>query len=177
MVLDTLYLYRGEKLTLEKALKGVSVKDDLDNIEVTSVKVKYEDDENLDNVDTDRIDTIVLNYEVTDSWGRSAYGSRFVSIISKSVSNDIEFYDEGGNNKLFSLKYNPISHGFYVTRNEKVSARTGENPETTLDTQAESQAEPEKEVVFRLNVFNTEGKSVGKLELSEEETLNDEAFN
>ncbi|MBQ3421390.1 MAG: DUF5011 domain-containing protein, partial [Romboutsia sp.] len=82
---------------------------------------------------------------------------------------------------LFSLKYNPISHEFDVTRNEEVSTRTGENPETAPDTETESQPqpepEPEKEVVFRLNVFNTEGKSVGKLELSEEELLNPSSFN
>ena len=136
---DTLYLYRGEKLDLNKAIKGVRVEDDLDNIEVTSIKVRYENDEDLGNVDTDKIGRIVLNYEVTDSWGRSTYGTRTVSIISKSVSNDIEFYDEGGNNELFSLKYNPISHEFDVIRNQKVTTRNEENPETAPDTETESQ--------------------------------------
>lgn len=166
---DTLYLYKGEQLTKQKALEGVSVKDDLDNIEASSIKVKYEDDENLGNVDTNNIDDIVLNYEVTDSWGRSFYGTRFVSIISKSVSNDIEFYDERGNNKLFSLKYNPISNEFDVTRNTQVTTRTEENPET--------KSQPQKNVVFRLNVFNDKGELVGKLELSEDDLLNPDSFN
>ena len=59
-----------------------------------------------------------MKYTVTDSWGRSATYNRTVSVISRSVSNDFEFYNEDGNNKVFSLKYNPISNIFDVTENK-----------------------------------------------------------
>ncbi|MDU7538080.1 MAG: hypothetical protein E7K67_13940, partial [Peptostreptococcaceae bacterium] len=59
-----------------------------------------------------QIGDIILTYEITDSWGRTTYGERIVSIISKSASNDIEFYSEDGRKRLFYLKYRPIEHGF-----------------------------------------------------------------
>ena len=198
---NTLYLYKGEDLTLDKAIKNISVEDDLDGtIASNAIEVKYDNKtngqlEDIGQVDTNTIGNIELNYKVTDSWGRSTSKIRKVSIISKSVSNDIEFYNEGGNTELFSLKYNPISHEFDVTINEEVSSRTGENtndnvdssqpgieqnPDSTPNTGTESQpqpdTEPENEVVFRLNIFNTTGEEVGKLELSEDELSNPISF-
>ena len=170
---NTLYIYRGEELTLEKARKDITVKDDLDDIKVDSIKVKFGDNENLSSIDTDTIGNIKLTYELTDSWGRTASRERVVSIISKSVSNDIEFYDESGQNKLLSLKYNPISHQFDITRNKEISKISKKNIDTNVDS---LQLSTEKVVVFRLNIFNTNGEEVGKLELSEDEILSEESL-
>ncbi len=70
----------------------------------------------LSSIDTTKIGDIILTYEITDSWGRTTYGERIVSIISKSASNDIEFYSENGRERLFYLKYRPIEHGFDFIR-------------------------------------------------------------
>ena len=72
----------------------------------------------LSSIDTTQIGDIILTYEITDSWGRTTYGERIVSIISKSASNDIEFYSENGRERLFYLKYRPIEHGFDFIRDE-----------------------------------------------------------
>ena len=78
--------------------------------------VKSEDGNKLSSIDTTQIGDIILTYEITDSWGRTTYGERIVSIISKSASNDIEFYSENGRERLFYLKYRPIEHGFDFIR-------------------------------------------------------------
>lgn len=261
---DILYVYKGNELTLDKALDGISASDDLDD-DIRDITVKYNGNalqRTANTINTNEIGNIKLTYEVTDSWGRTTSGERTLSIISKSVSNDIEFYDESGNNKLFSLKYNPISHEFDVTRNESIQPGEGgnqgteeqpptgedsqspeevppvENGEQALDEapptdennsdsnvdnneqipdtseavlnlesiegqeegqeqsgqgqeqpdqeQQEGQGQeqgqnqestPQKDVVFRLNVFNVNGQDVGKLELSEEDISSGEGFN
>ena len=110
---DILYLYSGETLDFQKAIEGINVKDDLDKkISKNELIVKSEDGNALSSIDTTQIGDIILTYEITDSWGRTTYGERIVSIISKSASNDIEFYSEDGRKRLFYLKYRPIEHGF-----------------------------------------------------------------
>ena len=110
---NILYLYSGEKLDIRKAIEGITVKDDLDKkISTDNLIVKSEDGNALSSIDTTQIGDIILTYEITDSWGRTTYGERIVSIISKSASNDIEFYSEDGSKRLFHLKYRPIEHGF-----------------------------------------------------------------
>ena len=110
---DILYLYSGETLDIRKAIEGITVKDDLDkNISTDNLIVKSEGGNDLSSIDTTQIGDIILTYEITDSWGRTTYGERIVSIISKSASNDIEFYSEDGSKRLFHLKYRPIEHGF-----------------------------------------------------------------
>ncbi|MFR4231708.1 immunoglobulin-like domain-containing protein, partial [Clostridium sp.] len=53
-----------------------------------------------------------------------------VSVISRSVSNDIEFYNKEGNENLFSLKYNPITNIFDVSKkgNNSINNGTENNP-------------------------------------------------
>ncbi|MFN8604534.1 MAG: hypothetical protein U0Z74_00310 [Romboutsia timonensis] len=106
---STLYLYKGDKLTLEKAMEGISATDDLDGDISNQIEVKYfnynGETQDLSDADTDSIGEFLLAYIATDSWGKKLLVTRTVSIISKSVSNDDRFYDESGNNKaiLFFL--------------------------------------------------------------------------
>ena len=247
---STLYLYKGDKLTLEKAREGISATDDLDgDISKNQIEVKYfnynGETQDLSDADTDSIGEFLLAYIATDSWGKRVLVTRTVSIISKSVSNDIEFYDESGNNKLFSFKYNPKINEFNVTKrienipnnppteteperpgpeqpdesqepengvqnpsqDEELaqSYTTESNPgsegevdgdgsdsttdtekppsddevteEPDLDIDSDMQVTPEEskpEIIFRLKVFNTKGKLVGTVELSDDEEFNNE---
>lgn len=247
---STLYLYKGDKLTLEKAREGISATDDLDgNISKDQIDVKYFNyngqTQDLSHADTNSIGEFLLAYIATDSWGKSVLVTRTVSIISKSVSNDIEFYDKSGNNKLFSFKYNPKINEFNVTKgienipnnppteteperpepeqpgesqepengvqnpsqDEELaqSYTTESNPgsegevdgdgsdsttdteqppsddevteEPDLDIDSDMQVTPEEskpEIIFRLKVFNTKGKLVGTVELSDDEEFNNE---
>ena len=247
---STLYLYKGDKLTLEKAREGISATDDLDgNISKDQIDVKYfnynGETQDLSRADTNSIGEFLLAYIATDSWGKRVLVTRTVSIISKSVSNDIEFYDESGNNKLFSFKYNPKINEFNVTKgienipNDHPTEAEPERPEpeqpgesqepengvqnpsqdeelaqsyttesnpgsegevdgdgsdsTTdteqppsddevteepdLDIDSDMQVTPEEskpEIIFRLKVFNTKGKLVGTVELSDDEEFNNE---
>lgn len=247
---STLYLYKGDELTLEKAMEGISATDDLDgNISKDQIDVKYfnynGETQDLSHADTNSIGEFLLAYIATDSWGKRVLVTRTVSIISKSVSNDIEFYDESGNNKLFSFKYNPKINEFNVTKrienipndppteteperpgpeqpdepqepengvqnpsqDEELaqSYTTESNPgsegevdgdgsdsttdtekppsddevteEPDLDIDSDMQVTPEEskpEIIFRLKVFNTKGKLVGTVELSDDEEFNNE---
>lgn len=237
---STLYLYKGDKLTLEKAMEGISATDDLDgDISKNQIEVKYfnynGETQELSQVNTNSIGEFLLAYIATDSWGKSVLVTRTVSIISKSVSNDIEFYDKSGKNKLFSFKYNPKINEFNVTKgienipndpsteaeperpepeqpNESQEPENGvQNPsqdeelaqsyttesnpgsegevdgdgsdsttdteEPDLDIDSDMQVTPEEskpEIIFRLKVFNTKGKLVGTVELSDDEEFNNE---
>ena len=138
-----LYVYKNDDITQAVATRDLEVKDDsgditLDSIEVTDVdgkivkpeksesnskskfkfKLKSEDSNENNYIKTDEIEEFKLNYKVTDAWGRSATYQRTVSVISRSVSNDIEFYNKEGNKNLFSLKYNPITNTFDVSKKE-----------------------------------------------------------
>ena len=172
-----LYVYKNDDITQEVATNGIEVKDDtneisLSSIEITDVdgrKLKGEDESKAkekfkfkifnkssdDYVETDEIRDFILNYKVTDAWGRSATYQRNVSVISKSASNDIEFYSSDGNNKLFSINYNPISNIFDV----KGGMVNEENFE-----------EQQNEIVFKLTVFNVDEEKVGEIQLTEAES-------
>lgn len=247
---STLYLYKGDELTLAKAMEGISATDDLDgDISKDQIDVKYFNHngqiQDLRHADTNSIGEFLLAYIATDSWGKRVLVTRTVSIISKSVSNDIEFYDKSGNNKLFSFKYNPKINEFNVTKgienipnnppteteperpepeqpgesqepengvqnpsqDEELaqSYTTESNPgsegevngdgsdsttdteqppsddevteEPDLDIDSDMQVTPEEskpEIIFRLKVFNTKGKLVGTVELSDDEEFNNE---
>ena len=174
-----LYVYKNDDITQEVATNGIEVKDDtneisLSSIEITDVdgrKLKGEDESKAKEkfkfkifnkssdgyVETDEIRDFILNYKVTDAWGRSATYQRNVSVISKSASNDIEFYSADGNNKLFSINYNPISNIFDV----KGGIVNEENFE-----------EQQNEIVFKLTVFNVDEEKVGEIQLTEAESRN-----
>ena len=174
-----LYVYKNDDITQEVATNGIEVKDDtneisLSSIEITDVdgrKLKGEDESKAkekfkfkifnkssdDYVETDEIRDFILNYKVTDAWGRSSTYQRNVSVISKSASNDIEFYSADGNNKLFSINYNPISNIFDV----KGGMVNEENFE-----------EQQNEIVFKLIVFNVDEEKVGEIQLTEAESRN-----
>ena len=138
-----LYVYKNDDITQAVATRGIEIEDDsgkvsIDSIEVTDVdgkrvkpeksesnskskfkfKLKSEDSNEDKYIKTDGIREFKLNYKVTDAWGRSATYQRTVSVISRSVSNDIEFYNNAGNENLFSLKYNPITNTFDVSKKE-----------------------------------------------------------
>ena len=174
-----LYVYKNDDITQEVATNGIEVKDDTDEISLSSIeitdvdgrKLKGEDESKAkekfkfkifnkssdDYVETDEIRDFILNYKVTDAWGRSATYQRSVSVISKSASNDIEFYSADGNNKLFSINYNPISNIFDV----KGGMVNEENFE-----------EQQNEIVFKLTVFNVDEEKVGEIQLTEAESRN-----
>lgn len=151
---STLYLYKGDELTLEKAREGISATDDLDgNISKNQIDVKYFNyngqTQDLSHADTNSIGEFLLAYIATDSWGKRVLVTRTVSIISKSVSNDIEFYDESGNNKLFSFKYNPKINEFNVTKgieNIPNDPPTETEPERPEPEQPDESQEPENGV-------------------------------
>lgn len=151
---STLYLYKGDELTLEKAREGISATDDLDgNISKDQIDVKYFNyngqTQDLSHADTNSIGEFLLAYIATDSWGKSVLVTRTVSIISKSVSNDIEFYDESGKNKLFSFKYNPKINEFNVTKgieNIPNDPPTETEPERPEPEQPDESQEPENGV-------------------------------
>ena len=140
---EKLYVYKNDDITQKVATRGLTVEDDsgdisIDSIEVTDVdgnivkpeksesnlkskfklKLKSEDSSEDKYIKTNEIEEFKLNYKVTDAWGRSATYQRTVSVISRSVSNDIEFYNKDGNENLFSLKYNPISNILDVSKKE-----------------------------------------------------------
>ncbi|WP_294398863.1 hypothetical protein [uncultured Clostridium sp.] len=125
---NTLYVYKNTDIKREYALKGISVSSNIDttisneNIVITNV-----DNKNLENLNKEisTIGSFILKYTVTDSWGRTATYRRTVSVISRSVSNDIEFYNENGSENLFSLKYNPISNIFDVSKKVNNSINNG----------------------------------------------------
>ena len=149
-----LYVYKNDDITQKVATNGIEIKDDtgeisLESLEITDVdgrkihpetnnkgdlenkfkfKLKSEDED--DYVETDEIREFELIYKVTDEWGRSATYRRIVSVISRSVSNDIEFYNDDGSENLFSLKYNPISNIFDVSKkgNNSINNETENNP-------------------------------------------------
>ena len=174
-----LYVYKNDDITQEVATNGIEIKDDTDEISLSSIeitdvdgrKLKGEDESKAkekfkfkifnkssdEYVETDEIRDFILNYKVTDAWGRSATYQRNVSVISKSASNDIEFYSADGNNKLFSINYNPISNIFDV----KGGMVNEENFE-----------EQQNEIVFKLTVFNVDEEKVGEIQLTEAESRN-----
>ena len=151
---EKLYVYKNDDITQAVATNGLKVEDDsgeitLDSIEVTDVdgkivkpensesnskskfkfKLKSEDSNEEKYIKTDGIREFKLNYKVTDAWGRSATYQRTVSVISRSVSNDIEFYNKEGSGKLFSLKYNPITNTFDISKKENTPPSQGnQNP-------------------------------------------------
>ena len=130
---NTLYVYKNTDIKREYALKGISVSSNIDTtISNEDIVITNVDNENLEDLDEEisTIGNFILKYTVTDSWGRSATYNRTVSVISKSVSNDIEFYNENGSKNLFSLKYNPISNIFDVSKkvNNSINNGTENNP-------------------------------------------------
>lgn len=151
---STLYLYKGDELTLEKAREGISATDDLDgDISKDQIDVKYFNHngqiQDLRHADTNSIGEFLLAYIATDSWGKRVLVTRTVSIISKSVSNDIEFYDKSGKNKLFSFKYNPKINEFNVTKgieNIPNDPSTETEPERPEPEQPGESQEPENGV-------------------------------
>ena len=118
---SNLYVYKNTNLDKGYALRNVSVSSDIDG-EISSEKIEITDMDGhrLEEIHDkfDNIGDVILTYKVTDSWGRSITYTRTASVISRSVSNDIEFYSEDGDDKVFSLKYNPISNIFDVTENK-----------------------------------------------------------
>ena len=130
---STLYVYKNTDIKREYALKGISVSSNIDNtISNENIVITSVDNKNLENLNKEisTIGSFILKYTVTDSWGRTATYRRTVSVISRSVSNDIEFYNENGSENLFSLKYNPISNIFDVSKkvNNSINNETENNP-------------------------------------------------
>ena len=146
-----LYVYKNDDITQKIATRDLEVKDDsgeisIDSIEVTDVdgkivkpeksgsnskskfkfKLKSENSNEDNYIETDEIGEFILKYKATDAWGRSATYQRTVSVISRSVSNDIEFYNNDVSENLFSLKYNPITNTFDVSKKENTTPSQGE---------------------------------------------------
>ncbi len=183
---NKLYLYKGNDLDENYARNGITVIDDIDNnIESSSINIT-----NLEEINNhiNEIGEYTLEYQVTDSWGRSTSGSRILAVISKSVSNDIEFYDTNGTNKLFSIKFNPVKNSFDVTRDttgipnseplkRNSEETTPQNGGSNTPSEGEDSSQTEVPKVFKLGVYNAQGKEIGKLELTEEGINDPNAFN
>ena len=211
---STLYVYKNTDIKREYALKGISVSSNIDttisNEEIiitdrygNTLKPEVDDDSSLKSkfkikrnsedsdenyIETGEIGEFKLLYKVTDSWGRSNTYQRTVSVISSSVSNDIEFYNENGSKNLFSLKYNPISNIFDVSKKDNSSSSIGsentilptdeisselqqQSEITDISIQNNSETEDNKEVENTMNVDND--ASQGE-ESSEGDTSSDE---
>ena len=148
-----LYVYKNDDITQAVATRDLEVKDDsgdisIDSIEITDVdgkivkpkksesnskskfkfKLKSENSNEDDYIKTDKIREFKLNYKVTDAWGRRATYQRTVSVISRSVSNDIEFYNDDVSENLFSLKYNPITNTFDVSEKKNSQPSQEQQP-------------------------------------------------
>ena len=161
-----LYVYKNDDITQKVATNGLKVEDDsgeitLDSIEVTDVDGKIVKPENSESslkskfkfklksensnedkyIKTDEIEEFKLNYKVTDAWGRSATYQRTVSVISRSVSNDIEFYNKDGSENLFSLKYNPITNIFDVSKKKNITPSQGNQNESEGTTEHQPQGQ------------------------------------
>ena len=161
-----LYVYKNDDITQAVATRDLEVKDDsgeisIDSIEVTDVdgnivkpenddnslkskfkfKLKSEDSNDDNYIETDEIGEFILKYKVTDAWGRSATYQRTVSVISRSVSNDIEFYNKEGNENLFSLKYNPITNTFDVSEKKNITPSQGNQNESEGTTEHQPQGQ------------------------------------
>ncbi|WP_302630769.1 immunoglobulin-like domain-containing protein [uncultured Clostridium sp.] len=159
---EKLYVYKNDDITQKVATRGLTVEDDsgdisIDSIEVTDVDGKIVKPENDGNslkskfkfklksensnedkyIKTDEIEEFKLNYKVTDAWGRSATYQRTVSVISRSVSNDIEFYNKDASEKLFSLKYNPITNTFDVSKKKNSQPSQEEQQPGELESSSE----------------------------------------
>ena len=163
---EKLYVYKNDDITQAVATRDLEVKDDsgeikLDSIEVTDVdgkivkpensesnskskfkfKLKSEDSSEDKYIKTNEIKEFKLNYKVTDAWGRSATYQRTVSVISRSVSNDIEFYNKDGSENLFSLKYNPITNTFDVSEKKNITPSQGNQNESEGTTEHQPQGQ------------------------------------
>ena len=150
---EKLYVYKNDDITQAVATRDLEVKDDsgdisIDSIEITDVdgkivkpkksesnskskfkfKLKSENSNEDDYIKTDKIREFKLNYKVTDAWGRRATYQRTVSVISRSVSNDIEFYNDDVSENLFSLKYNPITNTFDVSEKKNSQPSQEQQP-------------------------------------------------
>ena len=150
---EKLYVYKNDDITQAVATRDLEVKDDsgdisIDSIEITDVdgkivkpkksesnskskfkfKLKSENSNEDDYIKTDKIREFKLNYKVTDAWGRRATYQRTVSVISRSVSNDIEFYNDDVSENLFSLKYNPITNTFDVSKKKNSQPSQEQQP-------------------------------------------------
>ena len=141
---DILYVYKNDNIEKSYALKGVSISSGIDNI-IPNEKIVITNlnNENLENLgdEINKVGKFTLKYTVTDSWGKSATYNRTVSVISKSVSNDIEFYNKGGSENLFSLKYNPITNTFDVSKKENNQPSQGNQNESEETTEHQPQGQ------------------------------------
>ena len=141
---DILYVYKNDNIQKNYALKGVSVSSDIDKtIPNEKIVITNLNNENLENLgdEINKVGKFTLKYTVTDSWGKSATYNRTVSVISKSVSNDIEFYNKGGSENLFSLKYNPITNTFDVSKKENNQPSQGNQNESEETTEHQPQGQ------------------------------------
>ena len=141
---DILYVYKNDNIEKSYALKGVSISSGIDNI-IPNEKIVITNlnNENLENLgdEINKVGKFTLKYTITDSWGKSATYNRTVSVISKSVSNDIEFYNKGGSENLFSLKYNPITNTFDVSKKENNQPSQGNQNESEETTEHQPQGQ------------------------------------
>ena len=188
--IETKYIFKGNGGVDFNPLEGVSANDDIDGTIQTN-NIVYRD---LDEFDKDTVGDYLFEYEVHDSWGRSTIQRRTVRVISKSVSNTIELYDNG-NQKIFSLRYNPDRGRFDVTkenittigfRNSQDNTNSGESSNTVGDSSQsgdntsssdnESTIDPEQ-VVFKLSVFNSNSEKIDTIEIKNSELQDSSKLN
>jgi len=151
--IDTKYIFKGNGQNVFDPLDGVYATDDIDG-DISKEKIEVTE---INELDVNTIGDYVLEYTVQDSWGRSTSLPRHVHVVSKSVSNYIELYDNN-DQEIFSLRYNPDRGRFDVTRTD--IRTTG--------------VENREEKVFRLDVFNNNSEKVGSVEIKDSD-LDDNA--
>lgn len=158
------YILKGSNINLESV---ATVTDDLDDNDEITRKLQTT---GIELVNKNVVGTYKVHYEVSDSWGRRTSKNVNMHVISKSVSNDIEFYNVDGSQKIFSLKYNPMKNKFEVRKADtETTVATATDGTSNSDT---SNGGTVNDNVFRLTVFNKKSEEIHKIELNESDVQN-----
>ena len=159
---NNLNILFGENVDL---LAGVTVEDDRDTLQVSSIDITGKDD-----VNSSEIGTYNVVYNITDTWGRSISKEVTVNIISKMVNNYIEVYSEtsesqnseGETEHKFTLKFNTSTNKIEIHRNNNVE-----------EDRRDEVAEENKEKYFQIVVKNRSGTEKANVILSKNEMDSD----
>ena len=165
---NNLNILFGENVDL---LAGVTVEDDRDRLQVSSIDITGKDD-----VNSHEIGTYNVAYNITDTWGRSISKEVTVNIISKMVNNSIEVYgeasepqrSEGQTEHKFTLKFNTSTNKIEIHRNNNVE----EDSRDELTPAAEDSDEVTEEIkenYFQIVVKNRNGTEKANVILSRNE--------
>lgn len=191
-----LYVLKGESLD-DKLIQGVTVEDDHDvNIDTSNITFEGKDD-----IDTNQVGSYTILYKVSDSWGKSVIQKRDIVVLSKAATNDIEIYSNGDNDnrtKLLSIRYNPITERLVPTyygsstpeeipdnpsdaiQGDSSNGTTRNQPDTSPDGSIDDTTgdiESGLDKVFGIGIYNQSGEIIEKINLTEDELLDNTSLN